>query len=693
MNIQTIKTTVLGACVGLLAFSAAAATRIENLSFPNKTAVTAGGTYTASSQGTDFVLSGTIDDNVVILADEDCCVTLSDVTLNAQLIVTGNVYLVASGTSTLTKSKSTVVDCTGTLVLAGDGTATYAGGGAKLGVISADTVDVQAGTHLVNMTFTTKKNGYGIYVGSAYEHESGIVKITSSCTEYKDLGITGPKKSTATISGGLLEIDMPGPKSCGINMDKSSCTTTISGGCVVINMSGDAAKGIKSDGTFNMTGGILNATISGNVVFEPYEGEDENENTLYYYCTVSSSTIVAAGTYLMQDSSKPYAVKCATVNVSGGTMRLAASGTAGRGLGADDDLTVSGGFIDIAVYGGASDYLITFEDSNCITSCLDRTTACCIKQGSAEGTATFTGGTIYLTATNTAGKCMSIDGSLVIGTEGASTLPTDSSFSPDIQCTTYGTKLFVSAQKLKNYYKLGTVTSTTNDITSTYATVTSSNVTSGSGDNVDYTNPKCCKAVTDIHMYSGRLRFYSANDGGEGFESKAAMTIDGGIIEGTCYDDVINTGSALNINGGYLYCGSTGNDAIDSNGTITITDGIVLAFTLANPEVGIDTDSASYFKVTGGILLSCGSATDMAVAPKSSETTQSYYLSTSASASTYAGKYLKIAGTSTYVKVPSMSSTSGSLSLLVSAPGCSSSAPTATSSPSGTSVGFHGVYE
>lgn len=53
---------------------------------------------------------------------------------------------------------------------------------------------------------------------------------------------------------------------------------------------------------------------------------------------------------------------------------------------------------------------------------------------------------------------MAIDGTLTIGTEGQTTLPTDAAFTPDIQCATYGQKLFVAAKKLSAYTTLGTAT-------------------------------------------------------------------------------------------------------------------------------------------------------------------------------------------------------------------------------------------
>jgi len=185
---------------------------------------------------------------------------------------------------------------------------------------------------------------------------------------------------------------------------------------------------------------------------------------------------------------------------------------------------------------------------------------------------------------------------------------------------------------------------------------------------------------------------YSKCDGGEGLESKANLTINGGVIEGTCYDDVIQATDTITVNGGYLYCGSTGNDGIDANNKIVINDGVVLAFTLTTPEVGIDVDNSANLQINGGIVLAVGSASNMQYG---SSGTQKSCLATSASLATCSGKYLRIADTSYYVKIPTASSSSGTCSLMCSAPGCtsvSSLSVSATPPTSGTDIGFHGVY-
>jgi hypothetical protein len=283
---------------------------------------------------------------------------------------------------------------------------------------------------------------------------------------------------------------------------------------------------------------------------------------------------------------------------------------------------------------------------------------------------------------------------MVVGTSGQTTAPSDSAFYPDIQAATYGEQIYVAAKKQKNYLSVGTAMTVTDISSAKYA---KNYIVSGSGENVDYSNPKCIKAEGNLTMHGGRIRGFSQAEGGEGFESKKTLTINGGVFEATTYDDCINASESVVINGGYLYCGATNNDCIDSNGSgsnsVVINGGIVLCFTAATPEVGIDSDNSSGLKFNGGTIVSFGSGTDMAYG---SSGTLKTYRSTSVSASTYAGKYLKMTGGSktVYVKVPSMSSTSGSLSLVCTTDGCTSSQPSvsAESSASGTSQNFHEVY-
>ncbi len=125
----------------------------------------------------------------------------------------------------------------------------------------------------------------------------------------------------------------------------------------------------------------------------------------------------------------------------------------------------------------------------------------------------------------------------------------------------------------------------------------SSTSTSGS------TSPKVIKAMAAMTVNSGSFTIKSSNEGGEGLESKTTITINGGNFYFNTYDDCLNAASALNINGGNLRCVATGNDAVDSNSTMSITGGLLLASGSRDPEEGIDVDQASKLSITGGTVI------------------------------------------------------------------------------------------
>ncbi len=97
-------------------------------------------------------------------------------------------------------------------------------------------------------------------------------------------------------------------------------------------------------------------------------------------------------------------------------------------------------------------------------------------------------------------------------------------------------------------------------------------------------------------------------EGSEGIESKNILTINGGDVAIYAYDDAINASKNITINGGNVYCYSSGNDGIDSNGTLTVTGGVVISSGTTAPEEGFDCDQNT-FKITGGILVGTGGST------------------------------------------------------------------------------------
>lgn len=100
---------------------------------------------------------------------------------------------------------------------------------------------------------------------------------------------------------------------------------------------------------------------------------------------------------------------------------------------------------------------------------------------------------------------------------------------------------------------------------------------------------------------------------GEGIESKSTLTINAGTFTINTVDDGLNAGKAIYINGGELYVKSTTNDAVDSNGTLTVTGGTIIAIGASAPEAAFDCDNNT-FKITGGTLLGIGGSASMPTA-------------------------------------------------------------------------------
>lgn len=91
----------------------------------------------------------------------------------------------------------------------------------------------------------------------------------------------------------------------------------------------------------------------------------------------------------------------------------------------------------------------------------------------------------------------------------------------------------------------------------------------------------------------------------EGIEAKSVLTITGGTLTINTTDDGLNAGTGIVISGGTLYVKSSVNDAIDSNGIMTISGGMVVADGASGAEGGFDCDSNT-FTVTGGTFIGIG---------------------------------------------------------------------------------------
>lgn len=145
-------------------------------------------------------------------------------------------------------------------------------------------------------------------------------------------------------------------------------------------------------------------------------------------------------------------------------------------------------------------------------------------------------------------------------------------------------------------------------------TTTGAQYRSGNND----TAAKAIKSDGNVTINGGNITIKTSGTEAEGLESKKTLTINSGTIEVEAYDDCINASTHISLNGGNIYCYSTTNDGIDSNGTLTITGGTIVSSGTTSPEEGFDCDNHTFI-ISGGTVIGVGGATST---PSSSASTQ-----------------------------------------------------------------------
>lgn len=255
-----------------------------------------------------------------------------------------------------------------------------------------------------------------------------------------------------------------------------------------------------------------------------------------------------------------------------GEIDLKHYGNGGRCLSVDAGILMTGGRLELECHGDGGGYITAANDSDYYTSK-------CIK---VDGQVHFERGQIKMLATGSGGKGLDCSDSVFIGRNG------DSFISPEllsIEIETCGTAL---VDNVEEDYRQGC--------------------------------PKAIKSDSDIDIYSGNISLMTHGQGGEGIESKGALRTYNCTIYADCFDDGINTGNRCYINGAHIYCRSLNNDGIDSNGKLSVMDGIVAAISEHGLNECFDTEGGRLY-VYGGHVIGIG-CNEVVFAE---QTTVSYY--------------------------------------------------------------------
>ena len=451
---------------------------------------------------------------------------------------------------------------------------------------------------------------HGIKAGEYISLKNATINVTSavgdgiSCNQYFLM-----ESGTITISGTQddgIQCDLDGDTSTGETIgheDEDSGNIYLKGGTVNITCSSAATKGFKCAGDMFISGGDITVNANGTLVLE-----QANNGYSPSYCT----GIKTGGNLTISDG---------TVNIT------CPSGNAGgHGISTDADCLISGGTVTVTATGTCA----TYTDS---TSTVDAYSSTCVKS---DGNLFISGGTLTATA---GGRALSADGNYVqtgghvtssTSANGFTTIGSGSSctdgFAPtclkvdgNISITGgmfSGTSTGKGGRGISCDGKLTVGESGADDDNLYIYVTTSGSPVNGVSTNINNTNvwkglPKGLKIDGNIIINSGHVQSYcsqtSSDPNGEALESKDSLIINGGYIETNAYDDAINASNHLEINSGYVWAYSRGNDAIDCNGTaMYINGGTVIAM---GSECGIDdnSDHSGHLYITGGTIVAVGS--------------------------------------------------------------------------------------
>ncbi len=399
--------------------------------------------------------------------------------------------------------------------------------------------------------------------------KGGTLTINASAAGTKCIKAEG----NVDIEGGTLTLKHTGipvwdaedskiKEPTGIGTDRN---LTVNGEEAIVNitMTGNGARGMKCDSTMTCTAGNIDINCSGG------DWAYSTVDTSSVKCAKADYAFILNGASMKCTTVKDEAVGVhseGTVLISGGTLTL---NTYDHGIKSDYDMEITGGTITYSINGPASKALksegnihitggnISGTVSGGGETASDQTTSASagIK---ADGNVTIDGGTFDLKATGKGDKGMSIDGELIIN-------------DGNIKVTTTGTRYGQSSGG--GYYPGG----------------------GGSSNSDRRSSPKGIKVDGNITINGGTITVSATGgEGSEGIESKKIMTINGGYIEVTSYDDALNSTSTMDLNGGYIYAVATGNDAIDANGNMNLSGGYIFC---CGSEEGLDANSEGGYKV------------------------------------------------------------------------------------------------
>ncbi|HNX35742.1 MAG TPA: carbohydrate-binding domain-containing protein [Kiritimatiellia bacterium] len=359
-----------------------------------------------------------------IQARKRCFVVLPPGTAN--VLKDGSAYTPQYGATNGVEDAKGVLFSEGQLIFSGTGALTVNGGCAdKHGICSDDSVRILGGDIRVAMT---QKKGDGVHVNDRFRIDGGKLSIA---LELKGDGIDADESGSVAINGGEISIALASAESkgikCGTNTfsvaggavsvtsSASGCNAlsgggalTIGGGAVRVTLGGSDCNAIKGDLSVTVNGGALSIIASGAQSKGIKTDGDAVFNGGSLYFDLSGNAVLEAATneaaFVYTDVSYCSGIKASNVVFHAGNFSALVRGVAGRGISADNAITVNGGTFVIDASGGTT-AAFTNEANE-----VDAAATACMKAG---GSITVNGGVFTFSVSGLAGKGFSSDAAIL----------------------------------------------------------------------------------------------------------------------------------------------------------------------------------------------------------------------------------------------------------------------------------------
>ncbi len=460
---------------------------------------------------------------------------------------------------------------------------------------NGDSASIIMSRDLVSLVSCTMDGAHVNLVQSDNVNESTgeITYILSGASEDGSFNLTGSYKATIELQG----LDLTNKSGAPLNIKNGKRIAVSAKNSTVNNLTdGEGSqKGaisctghleFKGKGTLNVTGNVGHAVYAKeyvemknctlNVLSAPKDGINCTQYFLLESGKLNIRNVEGDGVQVdFKDAENREEEDTGKITLAGGTVDMAITGIAMKGFKAEGDLEVTGGEIKITSSGNGE-----YDEKKAKT----KASACL----GADGNVTISGGLLNLSASGSGGKGISCDGNL--NYKGG-----------EMEIHTSGGILVYSNGSLNHNY-----TGNTDRIASDMKS-----------------SPKGVKADGEIVIDGGSIKVTTTGKGAEGIESKSTLVINDGSINVFATDDCINSASHMTINGGDILVVSTGNDGLDTNGSMYINGGVIRAFGAGSPECGLDVneEERQILVITGGYVLGVGGNNSV---PTTAANTQPY---------------------------------------------------------------------